>query len=600
MGLPKGIQKLLAGAGISIADPVGPTTTVTNTGGGGGGVGQTLMLSYNGVGPFSVPVSSLPADWSGDGNASMLAQLTTGADLIAGLQDENGNDIPDGWTFPALIFVEGSEIFDIIALNAFTQNAAPTGGITWWGPTGGSASATLSLESGENVLLSMTGGGAFLISTGQGGDNGNVPLIMSAGPGTAALQIWNGNPNGNTAAFEAGDLCIDVTTPALWQATAADDSHWVQFGSAASPFIPGSTVSVDLGLVNLVDAVMNGPTTLFEMPEGSFLASIRYTDDPATVAVDNFPISNVGPDSNVTFAVVFGTVKSFGWSGFAWSTNPESLFYDNVTAGNTQNGSGYGPIAALDLGGSDINTLVLSAASVGPIQCGLRITDTENVSGSFGRGSGVRADAITAWSAATNYDSPASNTVATPGVLQKCAILENGTIWINDGTTGTSGGSAPDFAGNAGGSVTDGGTAASVLADAPPTLPTTIITGTNDTFLLNSETFTLAAGVLTTEADAIAAMGAALGSDSGEAFSTKVTPSDSSGSILATAVLGESVSNGSTIAEGNGAAAILGFTANPDTFAGGTGIVWYDTTSAPPTVGAVHAVAEIVTPWVPS
>ena len=34
--------------------------------------------------------------------------------------------------------------------------------------------------------------------------------------------------------------------------------------------------------------------------------------------------------------------------------------------------------------------------------------------------------------------------------------LENGTIWVNNGTSGTSGGSAPDFAGNAGGSVADG------------------------------------------------------------------------------------------------------------------------------------------------
>ena len=55
-----------------------------------------------------------------------------------------------------------------------------------------------------------------------------------------------------------------------------------------------------------------------------------------------------------------------------------------------------------------------------------------------------------------DYDSPNSNTVATPGVLQKCMILANGTIWVNGGVTGTSGGSAPDFAGNAGGSVSDG------------------------------------------------------------------------------------------------------------------------------------------------
>jgi hypothetical protein len=93
----------------------------------------TLSLSYNGVGPFSVPVSSLPAGWSGSGIASMLAQLTTGEGLVTGLLDQSGNPIPDGWSFPATIFVEGSVIYDIIALNPWTANG---GGIVQWGPSG--------------------------------------------------------------------------------------------------------------------------------------------------------------------------------------------------------------------------------------------------------------------------------------------------------------------------------------------------------------------------------------------------------------------------------------------------------------------------------
>lgn len=73
------------------------------------------------------------------------------------------------------------------------------------------------------------------------------------------------------------------------------------------------------------------------------------------------------------------------------------------------------------------------------------------------------------------------------------------------------------------------GASASVLADTAPTLPLTVVTGTNDTFIYTPaatgtpETFTVAAGTYTTAADSATAMGAAIGG-SAEAFSTLVTP----------------------------------------------------------------------------
>jgi hypothetical protein len=113
------------------------------TGGGGGG-GVSLELNYNGVGTFTTPVLSLPDDWTGEGNGTFLATLTTGEGQITGLLDSNGNPIPDGWTFPALIFVEDSTIFDITALSAFVLGTPGGGGITLWGPSGGMP--TLSLQ----------------------------------------------------------------------------------------------------------------------------------------------------------------------------------------------------------------------------------------------------------------------------------------------------------------------------------------------------------------------------------------------------------------------------------------------------------------------
>jgi len=49
------------------------------------------------------------------------------------------------------------------------------------------------------------------------------------------LFTYAGNPNTHLTALEAGDLCVDTATPALWQATAADNSHWVLIAGPATP-----------------------------------------------------------------------------------------------------------------------------------------------------------------------------------------------------------------------------------------------------------------------------------------------------------------------------------------------------------------------------
>lgn len=117
-----------------------------------------------------------------------------------------------------------------------------------------------------------------------------------------------------------------------------------------------------------------------------------------------------------------------------------------------------------------------------------------------------------------------------------------------------------------------------VLADSAPTLPLTIVLATNDTFIFTPtsgggtpETFTIAPGVYTTIAECVAAMAAAVGT-SVDTFGQYVTPSVDSTKILLTNIVDSGIAgNGDTITEGDGGAAALGFTANPDTFANGTG-----------------------------
>jgi len=127
---------------------------------------------------------------------------------------------------------------------------------------------------------------------------------------------------------------------------------------------------------------------------------------------------------------------------------------------------------------------------------------------------------------------------------------------------------------------TPGNGAATVYGDTAPTVPLVVVTGVNDEFVFTGdggagtpETFTMAAGTHGTIAAVIAAMGAAKGSVSMEAFTTKAEPTNSSGTIQLTMVGDNGAGdNGNTITLGtHDVAASLGFTGNPDTFSGGTG-----------------------------
>jgi hypothetical protein len=141
----------------------------------GGGVGQVLMLSYyDGDGesdPFPVQCWGVPDGYDG-GLASLGAQLVTGDGGIPSgvLLDWNGDPIPDGWTFPASIFVEGGIIFDIISFSGWTEETQ--GGIVVWGD-----------EGGEPQLLYIPGG----ISSLGPIIFGNLPTSDPSNPG----QLWN-------------------------------------------------------------------------------------------------------------------------------------------------------------------------------------------------------------------------------------------------------------------------------------------------------------------------------------------------------------------------------------------------------------------------
>ena len=229
--------------------------------GGGGGGGLTLSLSYNAVGPFSVPIFSAPVGYSG-GAATLGATLTTGSGLITGLLDANGNPIPDGWSFPALIFVESGEIFDIIALNAYVDE--PGQQLAWWGQSGGQPSFYLpgtylgvglgSDGSGDWSLSAPTSKSVALVAGGLG--TGAAVIVEDSTPpsiglftGTANTQVYinAGSPVGSLTPSAVGNLCVDTTLLALWQATGTGDTDWQLANSVEllhADAAPGATLTL--------------------------------------------------------------------------------------------------------------------------------------------------------------------------------------------------------------------------------------------------------------------------------------------------------------------------------------------------------------------
>lgn len=176
---------------VTITDPTGPTVDLSVSGG-GGGVGQVLSLVYNGADPADFPCWGVPTGWDSTAIATLGAQITVGTNIASGvLEDTNGNPLPDGYTFPATLFVEDATIFDIVAFGAYASS--PNGGWLAWGTSGGPASQVLFSSQGFYVVTpAATGEGINFNDYGDGGVNlasGGVGPVLLQQNGTGSITI---------------------------------------------------------------------------------------------------------------------------------------------------------------------------------------------------------------------------------------------------------------------------------------------------------------------------------------------------------------------------------------------------------------------------
>ena len=214
----------------------------------------------------------------------------------------------------------------------------------------------------------------------------------------------------------------------------------IQSDGTDAPVAVGGSMTVkavDLGVIHIPTLLTVGATTLHTMEDGEFLASIRFPDIDYVQAGPGDIEDGLG----ASLYVAIGTVKSFGWAGFA-NIFKGAQGGPTDTTGLYASTQVYGPA----LGAADTQALVLSAAAGGPIVAAWWASDLH--------GNGLMLGPVVAWAADTAYDVPTDFT--DPPAVVKSNIIANGTVWVNSGAAGSSGGSEPDFAGNAGGSVADG------------------------------------------------------------------------------------------------------------------------------------------------
>jgi hypothetical protein len=172
-------------------------------GGGGGRVGAVLSLAYAGQGPFDVPCFGVPADWA-EGQGSLGATLIVGTNIASGvLLNTNGDPIPDGWTFSAFIFVEGTVIYDILAVNTFQDNA--TGGFLAWGDEGGLPTQVMLSQGGVRVTTPSTSGAGITLT-----DNGEGGIQVTSNGATGQLQLQDQTDGGSGVLVFSDNGSVDV------------------------------------------------------------------------------------------------------------------------------------------------------------------------------------------------------------------------------------------------------------------------------------------------------------------------------------------------------------------------------------------------------
>lgn len=114
------------------------------------------------------------------------------------------------------------------------------------------------------LTLGSTGQFIYTFKINAAGTVSGLQLPDQSG-GFGAIFVNAGNPNGSLTSFNKGDICIDDSTPAIWQATAAASTAWTQSSNAVSSVTAADgtvVISPTTGAVLVARAALTGPITV--------------------------------------------------------------------------------------------------------------------------------------------------------------------------------------------------------------------------------------------------------------------------------------------------------------------------------------------------
>lgn len=181
-------------------------------------------------------------------------------------------------------------------------------------PTGGGEQSALGIFQGEV---------AFETSAGVWSMNPDGSFSL---PNGTSLFSYASNPNGNVAATSIGDVCV-TSEPAFYQATAADNAHWVRLESSPSYFQWSLNTPVNpyfcpnnLGQMILDGVAMIGDVTgsqtvpVFTYPPGAVIL------DGVAASITNVPPSTDNFDMEMYVSVV--SLDGTNQMGLHWFESP--------------------------------------------------------------------------------------------------------------------------------------------------------------------------------------------------------------------------------------------------------------------------------------
>lgn len=152
-------------------------------------------------------------------------------------------------------------------------------------------------------------------------------LTVSQANSATHVTVWVGDPTDKVRALNKGDLVVDVTTPALWLATAAGKTAWSKVGGSGGGGVTPTETPVHIGFTSTAGAggVALGPTT---------------TASTNAVAIGN--ASTAGATAGT--AVGLGAVANHdGAAAFGSRAHAEGV--NALALGNTSSATGTGAVA---------------------------------------------------------------------------------------------------------------------------------------------------------------------------------------------------------------------------------------------------------------